>query len=94
LTLLPSLCHRRLQSSLASVSTPSPLNGTALDADKGLTFAQTYELKEKLGKGQYAVVHRAVHRRSGMECAVKCIRKATLTAEDLAALEVSVGGGR
>ncbi len=28
-------------------------------------FALTYELKEKLGQGQYATVHRGIHKRDG-----------------------------
>jgi serine/threonine protein kinase len=43
---------------------------------------------------QYAVVHRALHRKTGFECAVKCIRKSALTAEDLAALDVEVAAMR
>ena len=39
---------------------------------------------------QYAVVHRALHRTTKMEVAVKCIKKATLTAEDLAAIDIEV----
>ena len=80
-----------------TVKSPTALKTMAAavaEADAGLTFAQSYELKEKLGKGQYAVVHRALHRKSGLECAVKCIRKATLTAEDTAALEVEVAAQR
>lgn len=84
----------------SSVSTPLPIKNhnnlaeAVKVSDPNLTFAQLYELKEKLGKGQYAVVHRALHRTSKLECAVKCIRKATLTAEDLAALEIEVAAQR
>lgn len=54
------------------------------------TFYETYTKGEYLGKGQYAVVHKATRKDDGAECAVKIIDKAALTAEDLAALEVEV----
>ena len=53
-------------------------------------FSLTYELKEKLGKGQYATVHRVVHRRDRTIAAAKCIRTSALTKEDMEALAVEV----
>ena len=59
------------------------------------TFAESYELFEELGKGQYASVHRIKSRPgvAGVEAftgAAKVIDKRKLTPEDLAALNVEV----
>jgi len=53
-------------------------------------FALTYELREKLGQGQYAIVHKGIRKSDGMIVAVKCIKKDKLTKEDLEALSVEV----
>ena len=53
-------------------------------------FAHTYDVKEKLGKGQYATVYRVVHKRTKAVAAAKCIEKKNLTKEDMEALAVEV----
>ena len=53
-------------------------------------FALTWELKEKLGKGQYATVYKVKNIYTGLIAAAKCILKAPLTKEDLEALAVEV----
>ncbi len=53
-------------------------------------FALTWELKEKLGKGQYATVYKVKNIYTGLVAAAKCILKAPLTKEDLEALAVEV----
>lgn len=67
-------------------STPAP------EVDNGVKrpFALQYDLQDKLGKGQFATVYRAINRKTGQECAAKVMIKANLTAEDLAALTVEV----
>lgn len=76
----------------AAASQPQTAHGAASSTEGGVKqpFASQYDLKEKLGRGQFAVVHRAINRKTGLECAVKCITKATLTPEDLAALTIEV----
>ena len=53
-------------------------------------FALTWELKEKLGKGQYATVYKVKNLYTGLIAAAKCILKAPLTKEDLEALAIEV----
>jgi serine/threonine protein kinase len=38
-------------------------------------LASVYDIGEKLGKGSYAVVHRAIHKATGEAFAVKIISK-------------------
>jgi len=42
-----------------------------------------YELKEPLGKGKFGLVRAAIHKQTGTRVAVKVIKKAKLTIEDL-----------
>lgn len=41
-----------------------------------------YDLKEELGKGAFSVVHRAIHKKTGQEFAVKVIKKAVLGTDE------------
>jgi hypothetical protein len=50
----------------------------------------TWEVKRKLGKGQYATVYEVKNMFTGLTAAAKCILKAPLTKEDLEALAVEV----
>jgi calcium/calmodulin-dependent protein kinase I len=43
-----------------------------------------WEIKEKIGSGSFAVVHRAVNRQTGEEAAVKIIKKEKLNKEEIA----------
>lgn len=53
-------------------------------------FAAHYDVGEELGRGSYSVVRRAVHKRTGQECAVKIIDRAKLSKHDKEALENEV----
>lgn len=46
-----------------------------------------YQLHETLGKGKYGLVKKAFHTRTGLECAVKIVRKKELTLKDLELLK-------
>ena len=42
-----------------------------------------YEPKEKLGQGHYATVHRAVHKMTGREVAIKALQKNEMSSGQL-----------
>ena len=66
---------------------------TSLLAPQTRTFAESYDLREELGKGQYATVYRVVSKPGVGDKfggAAKVIIKSRLTPEDLAALNVEV----
>jgi len=46
-----------------------------------MSFKETYDLKQELGKGAFSVVHLAVHKKTGDKVAVKIIDKTIATAE-------------
>lgn len=71
-----------------AAATATPIGDASKEPKK--TFAMTYDLKEKLGKGQYADVYRAIHKKTHAVCAAKCIKKSALTKEDLEAFAVEV----
>jgi len=45
-------------------------------------FGDVYAMGEKLGKGNYATVYEAVHKKTGEKWAVKVIQRSSLSAED------------
>lgn len=63
-------------------------SGGAPDMGDLGAFGTHYQLDggSPLGEGQFSVVRRAKHKATGRSFAVKCIRKVSLTEEDLAAL--------
>lgn len=89
---LPSLTSASSSASaqnLFQTGTRLSAASTANDGTKKL-FAACYDLKEKLGKGQFAIVYKAVHKKTGTKCAVKVMIKSQLTKEDLDALSIEV----
>lgn len=55
-----------------------------------IKFKRIYELKEELGKGSFATVKRAIHKKTGDVYAVKIIRKQELQPEELRAINDEV----
>jgi len=46
-----------------------------------MSFADSYELKQELGKGAFSVVHLAINKKNGDKVAVKIIDKTVANAE-------------
>jgi len=57
------------------MSLTPPLNRLRTELFNGGCFEFLYDLKEEIGKGAFAVVKMAVHRKSGEKVAVKFIHK-------------------
>ncbi|GMF25230.1 unnamed protein product [Phytophthora fragariaefolia] len=73
---------------------PPPPPAVAFQAlaahDAARSFADEYALGRELGAGTFSVVREATHRGSGRRFAIKCIKRAQLSADDLAALVAEV----
>ena len=51
---------------------------------------ETYKIKEVIGKGAFASVRLAVHRKSKMNVAIKIMNKKRMSEEDLVGIENEV----
>lgn len=71
-------------------NTAAPPAAPAKTEVKKQPFALSYDLKERLGKGQFAIVYKAVNKKSNAIVAAKVMQKSALTPEDIAALAVEV----
>ncbi|KAI9914337.1 hypothetical protein PsorP6_006888 [Peronosclerospora sorghi] len=58
--------------------------------DSGKRFADVYTLGKELGAGTFSVVRVATHKTTGERFAVKCIKRAQLSTDDLQALVAEV----
>ncbi|KAE8882913.1 hypothetical protein PF005_g4296 [Phytophthora fragariae] len=58
--------------------------------DAASRFADEYALGKELGAGTFSVVREATHKASGRRFAIKCIKRAQLSADDLQALVAEV----
>ncbi|KAG2829789.1 hypothetical protein PC111_g7637 [Phytophthora cactorum] len=56
----------------------------------GKRFADVYTLGKELGAGTFSVVREATHKTTGERFAIKCIKRAQLSADDLQALVAEV----
>ncbi|KAI9988271.1 hypothetical protein PInf_021669 [Phytophthora infestans] len=56
----------------------------------GKRFADVYTLGKELGAGTFSVVREATHKTTGERFAIKCIKRAQLSADDLEALVAEV----
>ncbi|CAI5707301.1 unnamed protein product [Peronospora effusa] len=54
------------------------------------TFADVYKLGKELGAGTFSVVREATHKKTNERFAIKCIKRAQLTTDDLQALVAEV----
>lgn len=57
---------------------------------KQKAITSVYEIKEKLGTGSFAIVKKAVHKKTGKEVAIKIIKKKNLNGEELATIQDEV----
>lgn len=77
--LLASSSVRRQQSDASDKSCSAEAPSTS--------FHRFYKLGRKLGSGAFSVVHIATHRETRKQVAVKCIAKASLSAQDVQSLK-------